>query len=455
MNRATELGHIAAIALVLVAGCSGKDSAGGKAGAESGRLSGAAAGDVADATREIWRDGFYRAPGATATLTLPELSKSRWQVDLTDANGMRQLELIMGPKQQPYAVIRLLFPPPSPNSVDARALASQVAAGMAKKQPHLKPLGEVRPLEHPGGQAAAIALAAMGRDGKQLTFGIIAVTEGKAAAISVHRGNQAILSGSEVRRVLDAIHGSLRVGANVRQLPAHDPGTALEGVYLDDHRGQDFRVYCFDRRGFYHWSLPGSELDVDFTARHQWNPARMGTYTVAGDAVTFTSMTGASKKPGKFARDETGISVDGDRYLRLDGGHASGWKLDGRWERFVFHQSAGAIDDFTFTAQKVYYFSKDGRFSFKSFADARTAPAAGAPPPSGAGGMLGVPVGVEMFSQQPSTAGTYAIAGDRLQLTFDNGAHLTLSFYPQRSRHTGDFRDQLLYIGGSQFLKDD
>jgi hypothetical protein len=133
-------------------------------------------------------------------------------------------------------------------------------------------------------------------------------------------------------------------------------------------------------------------------------------------------------------------------------------RLEGHWELVDGgYTSANAYDTFSFVQRGDYYFTRDGAYSFSSFAhaSATNTRSGGAPIKAGGTDVLGNPTEAPEVhtSAEGSDHGTYEIVADRIHFTGADGSRAAATVYAAGCDQDADDRTGVLFLGGSIYLR--
>jgi hypothetical protein len=391
---------------------------------------------------EIFEDGFYRAPAGKAVLQLPELDDT-WQVRLEAPDNFRHLILIKGLIKNSFEQrITISFPLSMNKIVGAKDMATSLATQAQKNGPFLK-LIKHGPIRIKGGSCYSIILMGEQDNGQGYmynSYGISSDTYSMFISVEMLSGNFESLT-----VVVNGIFETLAIGENVPRLKDLKPGVRLHGVYKGPGKAKwdgSWEEYwlIFDKRGYYIISGPHGALETDFEARFQQNKRYINRYNIKGSKFIKTDTDGNVDDYPVTINNET-ITLFGRTYV-LVSGKSDGMKLDGHYEAYYYYETTDVYSDFSFSSSANYYFTKDGKFSFASFASAHT---------NVDENLDGYKGTVDVNSDVRNKSGAYVIQDDHIILTFNNGKKAVKTFY---TKYYKDKKPGAIFINGTSYLLD-
>lgn len=394
---------------------------------------------------ELFIEGWYRAPGQGAIVQFPELPKG-WVLRYEEGKTGRVVTL-----RSDTALAVFTFAPS--HAMDAakqdlelaRGLCAAIQAQIETDLPHLKPTRGAPNLPHDGGYACAQFFEGKSANGVEESAVALVVAQGKDAMLCTFRARKDRFDAAWKDVASPAIE-SARVGSKVPRLPSLDPGTAVHGIFqgptkFDFSNASRNRYYwlVMDRRGWFHEVSPRTERELDCEAMYQFKPSAVGRYVIKGDEIEWQDANGRRTGAHKLSITEKHMMLGGERWDRVD--RTGGLTLEVAYEAVTFYINSGFGETFTFSSSKTYYFTKNGKFSFDSFAAAQSADDGVFPPPSGFRSWASA------HSERPTSHGNYKVEGNLLLLAFADGRRAAKTLFLSEGKDVG-----LLFIGGSPYL---
>jgi hypothetical protein len=442
------MGRTGPIALALVIGTLGCQGGGaepggpgaGGSGASASGAGGSAAGSATgsvDRARvgqrpttpparvvEIVTPTFYRAVDGTAAFTYPTLD-GQWRATLDRSSPVLPQIRLDYTGASGGARIQVMFPARATAPVDAQAVATAAASQLAQAVGGTTEAGRTF---GPGTYGVRVRAPA---GAVPVVSTVLALVDGRDVALVVSTGGAAALGEPAFLAAYQATLGHVQVGAQIPAPPPADPGTPLEGAYVQVGRDQgEFAVLVFDRRGYVH---ARADQAVDIDALWAMARADVARYTFDGTRLT---IDGAGRHvTGTVDRD--GLQLAGEaRAYRPSALPAT---LDGTFAASIAPVvNRGAYDTFSAFQAARYVFSAAGTFRTSSSSSIEAGPTA-----AGTGPTVRADAG-------DRTSGRYQLDGDRLILRFADGTSAIEPIYGRAS----SAGITMLFIGGQMYLRE-